>query len=62
MFGRQPRLPLDLVFGLSRESYQQTSHSEYVQQLKSRLRESYEVAMRNNAEACRKTKSALTRV
>ncbi len=47
MFGRQPRLPLDLVFGLSRESYQQTSHSEYVQQLKSRLRESYEVAMRN---------------
>lgn len=56
MFGRQPRLPLDLVFGLPRESNQQTSHSEYVQQLKSHLRESYEVSVRNMQKLAERNK------
>lgn len=40
MFGRQPRLPIDLTFGLPIDS-SQISHSQYVQKLKSNLEESY---------------------
>lgn len=39
MFGRQPRLPVDLAFGLPVQGGQHTSHSQYVQTLKSRLQE-----------------------
>ncbi|XP_043078707.1 uncharacterized protein LOC122327417 [Puntigrus tetrazona] len=56
MFGRQPRLPLDLVFGLLKESNQKVSHSQYVQQLKSHLRESYEVAVRNMQKLAERNK------
>lgn len=46
MFGRQPRLPIDLAFGLPVDG-QTESHSKYVQDLKSRLEESYKVATEN---------------
>ncbi|KAJ8280329.1 hypothetical protein GJAV_G00053280 [Gymnothorax javanicus] len=49
MFGRQPRLPIDITFGLPGRGVQSTSHSQYVRKLKSHLKESYELAM-NNAE------------
>lgn len=56
MFGRQPRLPLDLAFGLPREGISQTSHSQYVQHLKSHLKESYEVATRNALKLAERNK------
>lgn len=40
MFGRQPRLPVDLAFGLPM-SQELKSHSQYVHDLKGRLEESY---------------------
>uniref|UniRef100_A0A3Q3K843 Gypsy retrotransposon integrase-like protein 1 n=1 Tax=Monopterus albus TaxID=43700 RepID=A0A3Q3K843_MONAL len=52
MFGRQPRLPIDLVFGLFPSSSKPT-HSQYVSGLKDRLEESYKIATANakkNAE------------
>lgn len=57
MFGRQPRLPLDLAFGLPTESNLQISHSQYVQQLKSHLKESYDVAMRNAQKLAERNKA-----
>lgn len=43
MFGRQPRLPIDLAFGLPINTHKKT-HSQYVSDLKSRLEESYKIA------------------
>nr|XP_008283279.1 PREDICTED: uncharacterized protein LOC103359624 [Stegastes partitus] len=43
MFGRQPRLPVDLAFGLP-VAHQPGSHSQYVRNLKSHLETSYKVA------------------
>uniref|UniRef100_A0A3B3IN64 non-specific serine/threonine protein kinase n=1 Tax=Oryzias latipes TaxID=8090 RepID=A0A3B3IN64_ORYLA len=43
MFGRQPRLPVDLAFGLPVD-HQPSSHSEYVRNLKSSLESSYKIA------------------
>ncbi|XP_030615062.1 uncharacterized protein LOC115801406 [Archocentrus centrarchus] len=46
MFGRQPRLPIDLIFRLPTNASKQT-HSQYVGNLKSRLEESYRIATSN---------------
>lgn len=46
MFGRQPRLPIDLAFGLPINS-DKKSHSQYVSDLKCRLEESYRIATSN---------------
>ncbi|KAG1953594.1 interleukin-1 receptor accessory protein-like 1-A [Pimephales promelas] len=43
MFGRQPRLPVDLAFGLP-VNHQPGSHSQYVRNLKSQLQDSYRAA------------------
>ncbi len=55
MFGRQPRLPIDLAFGLPVDG-QSESHSKYVQGLKSRLEESYRVATKNAAKVAERNK------
>ncbi len=55
MFGRQPRLPIDLAFGLPVDG-QSGSHSKYVQGLKSRLEESYKVAKKNAAKVAERNK------
>lgn len=44
MFGRQPRLPVDIAFGLSSEGSSKLSHSEYVKKLTESLTESYRLA------------------
>lgn len=54
MFGRQPRLPIDIAFGLPATSDQTISHSHYVKSLKNHLQESYEVAMKNTQEVAEK--------
>ncbi len=56
MFGRQPRLPVDLAFGLPVQGSQQTSHAEYVRNLKSRLEDSYKIAIKNAAKIAHKNK------
>uniref|UniRef100_A0AAY4C9X6 Gypsy retrotransposon integrase-like protein 1 n=1 Tax=Denticeps clupeoides TaxID=299321 RepID=A0AAY4C9X6_9TELE len=48
MFGRQPRLPLDIAFGLDPERNSKLSHSEYVKRLTEHLTESYRLATENS--------------
>ena len=57
MFGRQPRLPVDLAFKLPVPEGQHSSHSDYVQNLKARLKESYKIAMEKAAKIALKNKT-----
>lgn len=61
MFGRQPRLPVDLAFKLPVQEGQHSSHSEYVQNLKSRLKDSYKIAMDKAAKMAHKNKTRFDR-
>ncbi|XP_027861115.1 uncharacterized protein LOC114136907 [Xiphophorus couchianus] len=56
MFGRQPRLPVDLAFGLPVSEKPSTSHSQYVEKLKSHLKESYKIATENAEKVMWKNK------
>lgn len=56
MFGRSPRLPIDLAFGLPMSEEMHQPHSQYVQSLKSRLKESYSIASKNAAKAAGRNK------
>lgn len=47
MFGREPRLPIDLCFGICPQGHDSKTHSQYVRDLKKRLRHAYELATRN---------------
>lgn len=55
MFGRQPRLPINLAFSLPGHNQHKT-HSQYVQDLKSRLEESYRVASGNALKMAERNK------
>lgn len=46
MFGRSPRLPVDLAFGLPVREHQSTSRSQYVADLRSRLEEGFQLALK----------------
>ena len=57
MFGREPKLPLDITLGLPNPDMEGVIHEKYVKQLQSRLKWSYEVAQnRNEKEAARQKK------
>lgn len=56
MFGRQPRLPIDLAFNVPLNHRQQHSHSQYVKALKSHLQESYQLATKNAAKVAERNK------
>ena len=57
MFGREPKLPLDVTFGLPNPDMEAVIHERYVKQLQSRLKWSYGVAQhRNQKEAARQKK------
>lgn len=56
MFGRQPRLPVDLAFGLPYQDTPQISHSEYVKHLKSHLEESYSLASQRALKSAERNK------
>ncbi len=64
MFGRQPRLPVDLIFNTVVSQDNPKFHSQYVQSLKTHLQESYKLAQKNAAkserEKKRETKSVST--
>lgn len=55
MFGRQPRLLVDLAFGLPASSPPKP-HSQYVHDLKGRLEESYRVATENASKTANRNK------
>ncbi|CAJ1057667.1 unnamed protein product [Xyrichtys novacula] len=57
MFGRQPRLPVYLAFGLPLRDGEYKSHSQYVQRLKSHLDESYKIATQNAAKTAARNKA-----
>ncbi|XP_054461530.1 uncharacterized protein LOC129096873 [Anoplopoma fimbria] len=61
MFGRQPRLPVDLAFGLPVTEKPRVSHSQYVQDLKSHLKESYELATGNAEKVMKRNKARFDR-
>jgi len=50
MFGREPRLPIDFKFGLVGKS-EEISYKEYVEDLRRRLEEAYELAKKNITSA-----------
>lgn len=56
MFGRQPRLPVDLAFGLP-VNHQPGSHSQYVRNLKSQLEDSHRVATENAKKTANRNKA-----
>ena len=56
MFGRSPRLPVDLAFGLPVRGDRFKSHSQYVQDLKSRLEECYKLASRHALKTAERNK------
>lgn len=47
MFGREPRLPIDLCFGICPQGHNSRVHSQYVRDLKRRLQQAYDMASRN---------------
>ena len=44
MFGRQPRLPVDFILGITPDTESPQTHSEFVSSLRRRLQESYSLA------------------
>ena len=42
LFGREPRLPVDMAFGLERESVQEKSYNEYVSDLREKISDAFE--------------------
>ena len=48
MFGRTPKLPLDVELGVSMVEQKQTSHHNYAQKLHFKLQWAYEKAQENN--------------
>lgn len=61
MFGRKPRLAVDLAFGLPLNKDQEVTHSQYVESLKKRLEESYKLASKNAQKVADKNKTRVDR-
>ncbi len=56
IFGRHPRLPVDVTFGVNRNA-NSPNHSSYVSALKQRLQESYNIATKAAAGAQQRQKA-----
>ena len=57
MFGRQPKLPIDLVLGIHPDKGNLKSHSDYVKDLRQCLQESYSLAAKSSQKICEKNKA-----
>lgn len=57
MFGRQPRLPIDLAFRVPANDSHNEFHSQYVKTLKTHLQESYELARKNATKVAARNKA-----
>ena len=56
MFGRAPRLPIDIAFGFG-EAQQSTTTTKYATDLRERLKSSYEAAVNASKKSQNKQKS-----
>ena len=54
MFGREPHLPIDLLFGITREEKQTTT--KYVEEMKQRMKKAYELVQTTADKARHKQK------
>ena len=61
MFGRQPRLPVDIAFCLPVKDGSPKSHSQYVGKLRARLQESYQIATKNSQKVAERNKRRFDR-
>lgn len=61
MFGRKPRLAVDLAYGLPLSKDQKVTHSQYVESLKKRLEESYRLASQTAQKVADKNKARFDR-
>ena len=61
MFGRQPRLPVDITFCLPVKDGAPKSHSQYVRKLRARLQESYQIATKNSQKVAERNKRRFDR-
>ncbi|CAL9706791.1 unnamed protein product [Knipowitschia caucasica] len=61
MFGRKPRLAVDLAFGLPLNKDQKVTHLQYVESLKKRIEESYKLASQNAQKVADKNKARFDR-
>ncbi|KAK7938973.1 hypothetical protein WMY93_002299 [Mugilogobius chulae] len=61
MFGRSPRLPVDLAFRLPVKEPQTNSHSQYVANLRSRLEYCYQLASKSAEKSAARNKSRFDR-
>ena len=57
MFGRKPRLPVDVAMGLEQEQDEMQSYPQYVVSLKERLQLAYEAAAAHSEEVHQRNKS-----
>uniref|UniRef100_A0A8C6M880 Gypsy retrotransposon integrase-like protein 1 n=1 Tax=Nothobranchius furzeri TaxID=105023 RepID=A0A8C6M880_NOTFU len=57
MFGRQPRLPIDIILGIQPEKTSHKTQSEYVENLRQRLQESYSLAAEKSQKMGQKNKT-----
>ncbi|XP_049332090.1 uncharacterized protein LOC111196705 [Astyanax mexicanus] len=57
MFGRKPRLPIDLAFNISVNKQHEKTHSQYVSHLRNQLEESYRLATENAAKSAERNKA-----
>ena len=57
MFGREPKLPVDVMFGIGSEDKEETTYSTYVETLRDRLKVAYSVASQHQKDASAKQKS-----
>ena len=51
MFGRQPNLPIDIAFGLTKTDKKHESHIQYVKELRESLAESYKIATEHSEKS-----------
>ena len=54
MFGREPRLPIDLAFGINNQ--QQKTLTKYIEDLRQKMKKAYEIATSSASQARRKQK------
>ena len=57
LFGRDPKLPIDVSFGIDKDDSNNQAYTEYVTDLQNRIKETFEVVNRNAAKAREKQKA-----